>query len=216
MGQSNQSLVGRWSRSLRRRLNSRGATLVEYSLVLSALVVVSIPAAQWITEEGSAEVANQASCVSQRPPPSSCLIPAITTSTATVPPSITTTTAGIPTTTAPPPPPSAAAWGTATATRTSSTSWYVNAPISVTNSGTPVAGAVVQVRIQIVTPAAGTFYSTCVTDPAGACTINWVVPITNATQVRLTPTQITAYPPVTTLPSSLLFTCNNSSPTSCA
>lgn len=199
-----------------RSRRDRGATLVEYSLVVAAVVFVSIPAADYLTAESTETVRNDASCVSKRPPPPSCLIPAVTTSTSVTPPSVTTTTAGIPTTTAPPPPPSTAAWGSgAVATRSSSTAWKVTAPITVTNSGAPLAGAIVQVRINIVTPAGGTYYANCVTDASGTCTIVWDVPITNATQVRVTPTMITSDPPIGTLPSSLLFTCNNSSPTSC-
>jgi hypothetical protein len=48
---------------------SRGATLVEYGLVFSLVVVVGLAAMDAITESASKEIDNQAVCVSDRPPP---------------------------------------------------------------------------------------------------------------------------------------------------
>lgn len=51
---------------------SRGATLVEYALVFSLLVVVSLGAVEFLTNQASDEINNQADCVSARPAPAAC------------------------------------------------------------------------------------------------------------------------------------------------
>ncbi len=48
---------------------SRGATLVEYALVFSLLVVVGLASYEFLTDRADAEIGNQADCVSDRPPP---------------------------------------------------------------------------------------------------------------------------------------------------
>jgi Flp pilus assembly pilin Flp len=52
-----------------RRAAERGATLVEYALVVSLVVVVSLAAFERLTEVAGDEVDNQAACVSTRPAP---------------------------------------------------------------------------------------------------------------------------------------------------
>lgn len=54
------------------RLASRGATLVEYSLVFALLVVVAMGAIQFLNDRSDAEINNQADCVSDRPAPAAC------------------------------------------------------------------------------------------------------------------------------------------------
>ncbi len=61
-----------------RRRGDRGATLVEYALVLVLLVVASITVAQVVEDETADEVDNQAACLSTRPPPPSCQQAALT------------------------------------------------------------------------------------------------------------------------------------------
>lgn len=56
-------------RTLRRRGVDRGATLVEYALIFSLFVVVSLVAIDLLTESASDEIDNQAECISDRPPP---------------------------------------------------------------------------------------------------------------------------------------------------
>jgi hypothetical protein len=82
----------------------RGATLVEYVLIVAAVVGLGLLAVRFLTSEGSAEVASQADCVSTRPPPPSCLRPVLTTTTSVVTPSTSTTEAPTTTTTTTAPP----------------------------------------------------------------------------------------------------------------
>jgi hypothetical protein len=89
-------------------MGSRGATVVEYALIVAVMVAASVVAIQFLTDQGSAEVASEADCVSTRPPPESCIAAAVTTSTTVDPVSTvtteapTTTTSTSTTTTAPP------------------------------------------------------------------------------------------------------------------
>ena len=218
MGQKNH--FSQWGRRLLGRLRGdRGATLVEYGLVVAAIVAVSVPGIDYLTDQGDQELSNQANCVSERPPPPSCLVPAVTTTVSTV--STTTTTAG-PTssttsstsststsTTAPPTPSDVEDW-TASATWTGyspTSGGQITLPVNITNEGNPVEGATVQVRIQITQPPTGqSFYAQCTTDASGTCTIAWDVPFIDATQVSVTPTDISADPPVGTPPPALTFT----------
>ncbi|MCD9622650.1 hypothetical protein [Rhabdothermincola salaria] len=81
------------------RRRDRGATLVEYALILALVVVAAVASIQFLTNQSEAEVANQADCVSTRPPPPSCQARAVTTTTTTIPPETTTTIAPETTTT---------------------------------------------------------------------------------------------------------------------
>lgn len=54
----------------------RGASLVEYALVLALLVVASLGSIRYLEDETGKEVDNQANCISDRPPPPSCQLPA--------------------------------------------------------------------------------------------------------------------------------------------
>lgn len=79
-------------RSIGRRAE-RGATLVEYSLILAVVVVVAVGAIQYMSDRGSDEVVSEADCVSTRPPPESCQRAAVTTVTTVTPSSTTSTVA---------------------------------------------------------------------------------------------------------------------------
>ena len=150
------------------RRRDRGATLVEYALILALVVVGAVASIQFLTNQSEAEVANQADCVSTRPPPPSCQARAVTTSTTAVPPETTTTLAPETTTTTE---------ATTTTTTTPSTTtpsssttsttlgpvevglslrpeaegcwyfgcdtWTVDATVTATRSGAPVSGAAV-------------------------------------------------------------------------
>ena len=98
------------------RSHERGATLVEYVLIVAVLVGGSLVAVRYLTSEGSAEVASQADCVATRPPPQSCLRPVLTTTTTVVTPSTSTTEAPTTTTTAAPTTTTTAPAGTTTTT----------------------------------------------------------------------------------------------------
>lgn len=103
----------------------RGATLVEYVLIVAAVVGLGLLAIRFLTSEGSAEVASQADCVSTRPPPPSCIRPVLTTTTTVVAPSTSTTEAPTTTTTAPP---------TTTTTTTAPSSTTTAAPTTSTTA----------------------------------------------------------------------------------
>ncbi len=59
-----------------------GATLVEYALVLVALVVGLLVVLASLEDQSRAEVTNEFDCISDRPPPVSCQKRPITTTTA--------------------------------------------------------------------------------------------------------------------------------------
>lgn len=65
--------AGKMARHGRVPRGSRGATGVEYALVLSLFVLALIPAAALIERNADDEVDQQADCISTRPPPSSCI-----------------------------------------------------------------------------------------------------------------------------------------------
>lgn len=83
----------------RAHLRERGATIVEYSLLVAAVVVVSLGAIQNLQDNSEAEVANEFDCVSERPPPPTCQKRAVTTTTSTTISATTSTTAPVETTT---------------------------------------------------------------------------------------------------------------------
>ncbi len=82
-----------------RKTRELGATLVEYALVVSLLLVVSVGAIQGLEDNTEAEVANDFDCVSDRPPPPSCQRFALTTTTTEVIDATTSTTEATTTTT---------------------------------------------------------------------------------------------------------------------
>lgn len=183
----------------RRSPTERGATLVEYALVVALLVVGAIGAIQFLQREGSAEVAAQADCVSTRPPPPSCQIRAVTTSTTRDPSSPTTTTGGSGGTGNPNPdeePDPGSTTSTTSATTTTSTSTSTTAPVprpagvrlAATGQnwwftwglraratvedqfGDPYQGAVVLFRWS--SAGGGTGTGSCTTDGNGVCTVD--------------------------------------------
>lgn len=62
---------------MRGRSASRGATLVEYSLIFSLLVVLAMGAIQFLNDRSDAEINNQADCISNRPAPAGCAYAAV-------------------------------------------------------------------------------------------------------------------------------------------
>lgn len=67
--------TSRWSQitsAIRGTASSRGATLVEYALVFSLLVVATLGSIEYLENQASDEIDNQADCVSTRPAPPEC------------------------------------------------------------------------------------------------------------------------------------------------
>jgi hypothetical protein len=73
--------LARRGRTRLRRLGDRGATMVEYALVVALIVSVSATAIQGLTDASEDEVANEMDCVSTRPPPPSCQLRSVATTT---------------------------------------------------------------------------------------------------------------------------------------
>jgi hypothetical protein len=158
----------------RARRRQRGATLPEYALALTALVVASLGAIAALERASSEEVNNQAECVASRPPPPGCQLPPIVTST--------TITPGPPP--PPPPPPPADATGSLNNPTASyvpgppGPEWQARADFTLSSAGTPIEGALVRVRVTgpAPFPSAPPFYTSCTTDASGNCTLSFDVP----------------------------------------
>ncbi len=185
-----------------RREPDRGATLVEYALVLTLLVVVSIAAIQSLDSAARDEVANQEECVSSRPPPATCQTLILTTSTTVVPPSTTATTQP------PPPPPVNAATYENTRSEVSGSSWAAITTIVLTSDGAPLPDVFVRYRAQLITPPGPTFFVSCVTGADGRCELRFEVPDIGqpVDTVQLTADLIDSDPQVTVDPPPLTFT----------
>jgi hypothetical protein len=182
-----------------------GASLTEYAVGFSLVVVASLVAVQFLTRAAQQESANQADCISSRPPPASCVrqpVPATTTSspTSSVPTSSTSSPPPTdpPSTTAPPttvPPPSSTITGgsgTATANANGLT-WDVAAPVTLADDqGQPVADAVVS---GVVTIGRQPFAVSCTTDAAGGCTLTFVDIDNGIDGLSLTVTRVESQPP---------------------
>lgn len=174
--------------------------MVEYVLIVAAVVGLGLLAVRFLTSEGSAEVASQADCVATRPPPPSCLRPVLTTTTSVVTPSTSTTAAPTTTTTAAPTTTTtttAPASTTTTAAPTTTTTaparqwqgaaefsnvrrqdagggkWYFRIDINLNDArGFDDTNVVVEIRYTITNPAGGgTGILTCNTDNSGDCTL---------------------------------------------
>jgi Flp pilus assembly pilin Flp len=146
----------------------KGATLVEYALIVALVVGVSIAGLNVLTSSASNEVASTADCVSKRPQPASCTTSATdpTTTVASVPASSTTTT----TTTAAP------TWkGRVNSFSASVSSGVVSASVDLS---APAGGSdknlVVQFTFEFSDGSSGT--ATCKTNSSGQCTATYGTP----------------------------------------
>ncbi len=178
-------------RSRRHRwASSRGATLVEFALVLSLVAVASLGAFQALGDATENEVDNEADCISTRPPPSSCLRSAI-------PPTTTTTIGPGPTTppTSPPGPPETVTIDpnpTITTTPAGSR-WDVEAVLQLTDDSTPpdsLEDEVVTVQVTFtgstVPARVGQFiFVECVINGAGQCTLRFDSQYADVTQLSI-------------------------------
>lgn len=193
-----------WERGARGR-RQRGATIVEYALALTLLVIGVFAGAKFLERSAAREVNNQADCVSMRPPPppvtdasgevvSGCQVRAVTTST-----SITSAPTTAP---APPPPPTPADAGFAGTTTSGSftTSWSATTTVSVTGGGTPVEDADVVLRIRLNdtagNPTGSTFFGSCTTGGSGTCDVTFDVPTPGTPSITVEIDRVT-FPPDT-------------------
>jgi hypothetical protein len=190
---------------------SRGATMVEYALVGSLVVVVSIGAMEFLTDSASNEVNNQAVCVSDRPPPSdvdnACQFAPVPADVTYPDPNI------VPPTTAPIvefPDIYTIAAG-ASEDEDDGTVWVLRLPVTVfveiQEPPAPAEGAGgIEVRARVRLN--GTFedYTACVTGPTGECTLEYGVSQGDVTSVTMLVINVASDPPPDALPSMVTFT----------
>lgn len=186
---------------------ARGATLVEYALVFSLVVVAALGAIEFLDAQSRNEINNQADCVSMRPPPASCQLTAITTTTTVVPPPTTSTTAPLPAEAEPivrAVPPARASVDPAPRWIELDVSVSETQPVDLGGGEAPVAGAVVRAEVLLVDPVAmpeaylpDEFFVNCTTGATGQCTLRFDVPFTDVTKLRMDVTSVDApVPPV--------------------
>jgi hypothetical protein len=212
------------NRGRRRRFGGdAGATMTEYALGFSFLVVLSMGGLKLITAATSAEVNNQAECIAKRPAPTSiCQRRAASTTTTTAPP--TTPTTG-PATTAPPttPPPATTTTKPPTTTVPAPTTTTTAPPpatptitlakvtsprgvtisVALKSGANPVAGYV-SLRVTLTAPGGSAVVQlSCQTDGAGNCTIDYSSPYTDVTKIAVIATEVVSTPgPVSPLPTT--------------
>jgi hypothetical protein len=176
-----------------RAAGSRGATLVEYALVMSLVVLAGASAYELLTAAADSEIENQADCVSDRPPPESeCGFAPVPTDVVTPNPNIAPPTTGVP---VDDPDLFAVSAGPADA---HDDPWTLLLPVHVTvevqepptePAGTP--GIRVRARIQmedpnqpgVNLPTPG--FTDCVTDADGNCELVFTVPFEDVTRATM-------------------------------
>lgn len=198
---------------VRNRANGgdRGATLVEYALVLSFLVLAGIGAVNLLDSGARREVGNQEDCVSRRPPPPSCQLPAVP------PPEPPPPDPGEDPETPELPPDMANVVYVHRTEELSGTSWAAILEIELTvtrnipdgdPSTTPIEGTMVQYEAQPTSPSGPVTYVTCTTGADGRCTLRYEVPTiagAPASQIRLRPHLIQSDPQVSPAPPGAIF-----------
>ena len=172
----------------------RGATGVEYALLLSLVAVVSLAALEQLSDTSESEMDNQIDCVSLRPPPPECQLPAVTTTSSTTP---TPTTA----TTAPPPPELVPTYQVVEQDESEpGEPWWFTFRVLVHTPSTddnpieePVPGVTVRARVRMVDPSTTPppliflpqeFFPNCTTDENGECELTFESPGEDLMQVR--------------------------------
>ncbi len=181
----------------RRFVDGRGATLVEYALIISLFVVPSIGALRRLDSNSRDYYANASDDIGDLPQsdidtsPSSSAVPASTTTTVPV---STTTTAAPTTTTAPPTTTTTMATTTTTAAPTTTTllrsrifeltdissnngsSYYARARVKIVRSDTGLAVRGASVSIRLVDDRGNATTKSCTTDSTGRCSVTWSRP----------------------------------------
>jgi hypothetical protein len=196
-------------RRLRGRLGrirdwQRGATGVEYALIISLLVVVSTAAINFVNDESRKEVIEQKDCVYTRPPPTGCQLKAASpTSPTTVDPTVTSAPA-------PSVPPLVETEGQFAGTSTNQSfsdgTWQVTTQLTLTSETTDgtlvtpgfVEGAVVTIEWSIDQPTgiSTKWYTTCVTDDQGVCVVDSGLAPAGSTQISADVISIESSPEV--------------------
>lgn len=201
---------------LRSDRQSRGATAVEYALVLALVVFAAAASIEFLGERGAAEVVNQADCVSMRPPPPECQVASVAPeNNPTIPGFVTPTTS----VSVPGPFPLGDVDGAVTITPDpllplpSGAPWSVSVPVSVLVEVTmdplpdppfePVGSVEVRARVRLVDGLADppaflpvSEFVTCVTDVTGRCTLVYdVPPFENMPALRIDQFVVNSVPP---------------------
>ncbi len=182
----------------RRFADTRGATLVEYALIVSLVVVPSIGAIRRLDDNSRDYYSNASDDIGDLPQadidtsPSSSAVPASTTT--TVPVSTTTTTAPPTTTTAPPTTTTTIATTTTAAPTTTTTLlrsriseltnissnngsyYYATARVKIVRSDTGLAVRSASVSIRMVDDRGNSTTKSCTTDSTGRCSVTWSRP----------------------------------------
>ncbi len=172
----------------------RGATMTEYALIVTLVVVAGIGSIQFLERTASRENGNLATCNETRPPPPECQIRAIAATTTTVPTGPTTTSSSTTTTI---PPSDISTWD-ASAENSGITGpiWWAEVAIDVVNQGgDPVGGVTVRLEWTF-NPDGPTFFEFCTTDADGHCAFHIDVNDPSAESVKASVGEITGENPV--------------------
>jgi len=153
-----------------------GATLVEYVLGASLIIVFALGGIGFLSSRATAQASSQANCISTRPPPPSCVrtpVPATVAPTTTgVGPTTTLTPPSTdPSTTTTAPPQSTVAAGSVTIIGAANAPWSISLPMTVLDAGgQPLAGAVITGRVLL---GRQPFNVGCTTDVTGTCNVTF-------------------------------------------
>lgn len=187
----------------REQKRDTGATMVEYALGAALILVVGIGAFNFLSSEATQQANTQADCISTRPPPQSCVRTPVPAAAAPTTTGVAPTTTLTPPSTDPPittttttPPESNVVGGPAISQLIPGDPlgrWQVSAPITITDpGGAPVAGAVVEGRIEL---GRQPFVVGCTTDAAGVCNIEFGPIPAAETSLRLVVVSVQSTPP---------------------
>jgi len=136
-----------------------GATLAEYALIFSLLIVGSVAAVEFLSAEAGEQIDNNADCVSKRPPPVECQTPAQ---------SVPDDYDSFPPTTPSYTPPSGGTASFGTITWTSGTK-TMSGPITIASGGTAIPDATVYFK---VTCNGSNFFTNGTTNASGIVTFS--------------------------------------------
>lgn len=197
---------------------ARGATLVEYAMVASLLLVVSMVAIDGLTTAADGEVNNQAECVSDRPPPTGgdagCEFAPTPSDLVTPDPSFVPPTTGSP---VPFPDQYTISAGPSSANTTDG--WTLILPVQVFREiqepPTDPEGApsiLVRARIQMQDPANPSEnlpdpgFTECTTDASGECDLEYAVPFDDVDEATMLIIDVESAPPPDDLPPIQTYT----------
>lgn len=194
-----------------RRAANRGATLVEYALVASLLLVGVLAVLDRLTEAADSEVNNQALCVSDRPPPTvgddQCAFAPVPDDVITPDPDV------VPPTTAPPVPNTDLYTVQAQPAADEGPAWTIVLPVSVLievqeppTDPVGAGGIRVSARVQMKDPnnlpnnLPDPGFTECITDAMGQCELRYTVPYPDVQDITMLVTGVEVPNPPTDLP----------------